>query len=43
MILFYHGKWNFDGFCKNMLQSKAELIALINLLIVHWSLSKNKA
>ena len=33
----------FDGFGKNMLQTKAAYIAWLSLSISHWSLSKNKA
>ena len=36
---------NQDGFCYNLLQTtaKAALIALLNLSITDWSLTKNKA
>ena len=37
----FHEKWNDDGVCKNMLQTKAALIASLSLSIIHWSLSKN--
>ena len=34
------GNENFDGFCQNLLQTKIVLIALLNLSIFSWSLSK---
>ena len=30
--LFFHQNWNFDGFCKNLLQTKSVLIASLNFL-----------
>ena len=33
---------NFDGFSKITLQTKAALVAHINLSIIHWSLSEKK-
>ena len=41
---FWHVKNEiFHGLCKNLLITKAALITLLDLLIIHWSLSKNKA
>ena len=37
------GELEFDGFRKNMLQTKAALVASLNLMIIYWSLSKNRA
>ena len=45
-IILFHVKMKFDGFGKNMLQTKAAYIAWLSLSISHWSewsLSKNKA
>ena len=39
---FFYAKMNFHGFRENLLQTKAELIAWFKLLIIHWSLGKNK-
>ena len=38
--IVFDEKWNFDGFCKNLWQTKAAFVSLLNLLIIHWFLSK---
>ena len=39
--LFFMRNENFDAIGKKLLQTKAAPIALLNLSIIHWSLSKN--
>ena len=40
---FLYGKWNFNGFCKNLLQTQVKIIVLLNLSINYLSLSKTTA
>ena len=40
VIFFYMLNKSFDGFGKSLLLTKAALIALLNLSIIHWSLGQ---